>query len=174
MAAQASTGGLRDKPSKNADAYHTLYNLAGLSSAQHRFLPSASLLQSLRDQYNASTAADSGSNVALGASGARDEEMRKTIWTELSSWVEDEHQPEARFVGGKANRLVRRCAARSPLLTPPAERRPSDSDVDNDSLARDTEPFLRPERHRVRLRMTFVRLMLSYLLLSDSFTRRAL
>jgi len=28
-------GGLRDKPSKNSDPYHTCYVLAGLSSAQH-------------------------------------------------------------------------------------------------------------------------------------------
>jgi protein farnesyltransferase subunit beta len=34
-AAQATKGGLRDKPGKNADAYHTCYNLAGLSAAQH-------------------------------------------------------------------------------------------------------------------------------------------
>ncbi|CAF9916077.1 MAG: CAAX farnesyltransferase (FTase) subunit beta [Heterodermia speciosa] len=32
---QQDTGGLRDKPSKYPDAYHTCYVLAGLSSAQH-------------------------------------------------------------------------------------------------------------------------------------------
>lgn len=32
---QADTGGLKDKPSKWADAYHSCYTLAGLSSAQH-------------------------------------------------------------------------------------------------------------------------------------------
>lgn len=35
IAAQASHGGLRDKPGKGADAYHSCYNLAGLSAAQH-------------------------------------------------------------------------------------------------------------------------------------------
>lgn len=30
-------GGLRDKPSKPSDAYHTCYVLSGLSSAQHRW-----------------------------------------------------------------------------------------------------------------------------------------
>ena len=106
MAAQAPTGGLRDKPSKNADAYHTLYNLAGLSSAQHHFLPSTSVLQSLREQYNSQTATEAGARATLGNSGARDEALRKTIWTELSSWIEEEHLSESRFVGGKANRLV--------------------------------------------------------------------
>jgi protein farnesyltransferase subunit beta len=34
-AAQGEKGGLRDKPGKPVDAYHTCYNLAGLSAAQH-------------------------------------------------------------------------------------------------------------------------------------------
>lgn len=34
---QSSTGGLVDKPGVRSDAYHTLYNLAGLSAAQNRF-----------------------------------------------------------------------------------------------------------------------------------------
>jgi len=33
---QNETGGLRDKPSKHPDTYHTCYGLAGLSAAQHR------------------------------------------------------------------------------------------------------------------------------------------
>ena len=32
---QAPKGGLRDKPSKHADAYHTCYSLAGLSACQY-------------------------------------------------------------------------------------------------------------------------------------------
>ena len=36
IAAQAEPhGGLRDKPGKGADAYHSCYNLAGLAAAQH-------------------------------------------------------------------------------------------------------------------------------------------
>jgi protein farnesyltransferase subunit beta len=31
-------GGLRDKPSKRPDAYHSCYNLAGLSAAQNEFV----------------------------------------------------------------------------------------------------------------------------------------
>ncbi|CCU99128.1 unnamed protein product [Malassezia sympodialis ATCC 42132] len=34
--AQAPRGGLRDKPSKRPDAYHTCYNLSGLSLCEHR------------------------------------------------------------------------------------------------------------------------------------------
>ncbi|KAI9660824.1 MAG: CAAX farnesyltransferase (FTase) subunit beta [Trizodia sp. TS-e1964] len=35
---QGQRGGLRDKPSKRADAYHSCYVLAGLSSAQHEHI----------------------------------------------------------------------------------------------------------------------------------------
>lgn len=35
---QGPDGGLRDKPGKHPDAYHTCYNLAGLSAAQHRYV----------------------------------------------------------------------------------------------------------------------------------------
>lgn len=36
-AAQERDGGLKDKPGKHADAYHTCYNLAGLSASQYRY-----------------------------------------------------------------------------------------------------------------------------------------
>lgn len=35
---QTESGGLRDKPGKNPDAYHTNYTLAGLSGAQHKYI----------------------------------------------------------------------------------------------------------------------------------------
>lgn len=41
-AAQAPHGGLRDKPGKRPDAYHTCYNLSGLAMAQQRIRRSAS------------------------------------------------------------------------------------------------------------------------------------
>lgn len=36
-AGQEKKGGLKDKPGKHSDAYHTCYNLAGLSAAQYKF-----------------------------------------------------------------------------------------------------------------------------------------
>jgi protein farnesyltransferase subunit beta len=36
LCAQDVNGGLRDKPSKQRDFYHSCYNLSGLSVAQHR------------------------------------------------------------------------------------------------------------------------------------------
>jgi protein farnesyltransferase subunit beta len=35
---EKSPGGLKDKPGMHADAYHTCYNLAGLSAAQYRYV----------------------------------------------------------------------------------------------------------------------------------------
>lgn len=37
-ACQEKRGGLKDKPGKSPDAYHTCYNLAGLSAAQHKYV----------------------------------------------------------------------------------------------------------------------------------------
>lgn len=35
---QEKKGGLKDKPGKYSDAYHTCYNLAGLSASQHKYV----------------------------------------------------------------------------------------------------------------------------------------
>jgi protein farnesyltransferase subunit beta len=51
LAAQAPAGGLRDKPGKGPDAYHTCYNLSGLSSAQHKFAQPSSVVDELRTAF---------------------------------------------------------------------------------------------------------------------------
>lgn len=38
IAAQAERGGLRDKPGKGSDAYHSCYNLSGMAAAQHAYV----------------------------------------------------------------------------------------------------------------------------------------
>lgn len=45
--AQGEKGGLRDKPSKNVDGYHTCYNLAGLGWAQYKHVCSGSAVDGL-------------------------------------------------------------------------------------------------------------------------------
>lgn len=54
LIAQAPKGGLRDKPNKNADAYHTCYNLSGLSMCQHRVELDPSTRRELYSQFKAS------------------------------------------------------------------------------------------------------------------------
>ncbi|SGY60511.1 BQ5605_C007g04443 [Microbotryum silenes-dioicae] len=49
--AQAPTGGLRDKPGKPSDGYHTCYNLSGLSSAQHRYRHSWKSIEERREAF---------------------------------------------------------------------------------------------------------------------------
>ncbi|KAK7518607.1 terpenoid cyclases/protein prenyltransferase alpha-alpha toroid [Phyllosticta citriasiana] len=44
-ACQGPKGGLRDKPGKPVDGYHTAYNLCGLSAAQHRYTYPSSAAQ---------------------------------------------------------------------------------------------------------------------------------
>ncbi|GAA5975372.1 hypothetical protein JCM5350_006456 [Sporobolomyces pararoseus] len=51
LTAQAPGGGLRDKPGKPADAYHTSYNLSGHSSAQHNPRSSPSKRQKLAQDF---------------------------------------------------------------------------------------------------------------------------
>ncbi|UZJ51826.1 hypothetical protein CBS101457_001146 [Exobasidium rhododendri] len=53
--AQSPKGGLRDKPGKNSDAYHTCYNLSGLSLCQHLFELDDSVRRRLCVQYKVKT-----------------------------------------------------------------------------------------------------------------------
>lgn len=61
--AQQPKGGLRDKPSTRPDAYHTCYNLAGLSAAQYRYrYTSPSLEEGMRQGDTASDGGTEKSN----------------------------------------------------------------------------------------------------------------
>ncbi|GJJ10645.1 hypothetical protein Clacol_004872 [Clathrus columnatus] len=89
--AQAPSGGLRDKPQKSPDAYHTLYNLAGLSIAQHRrILP----IFSSKD--------DSLYLDPSETTDARDARRRR-VFTEVYWWKEQESL--SRIKGGSINRV---------------------------------------------------------------------
>lgn len=91
-AGQHPAGGLRDKPPKNADAYHTLYCLSGLSSAQHHVFPSTARRQKVESAWEASP-------------DTPNEALRKRVFTSILSWTEDESTSPSRIVGGHANRL---------------------------------------------------------------------
>lgn len=51
--AQAPRGGLRDKPAKRPDAYHTCYNLSGLALCEHRVQRSDEALAAAEASYEA-------------------------------------------------------------------------------------------------------------------------
>ncbi|KAJ7905003.1 terpenoid cyclases/protein prenyltransferase alpha-alpha toroid [Mycena leptocephala] len=89
-AGQHPAGGLRDKPPKHADAYHTLYCLAGLSSAQHKVIPSPARRKELLDSWTA------------GAESTNDE-LRKRVFVAALCYSEEEGTET--IVGGQINRV---------------------------------------------------------------------
>ena len=103
--AQDPAGGLRDKPKKPSDLYHTLYCLSGLSAAQHRVYHSKRIQDQLLNEWKETTPFVPES----GGGETKDEERnarRKNIWASSRAWKEDE--TTGRFLGGKVNRIVRR------------------------------------------------------------------
>ncbi|KAF2460653.1 terpenoid cyclases/protein prenyltransferase alpha-alpha toroid [Lineolata rhizophorae] len=67
---QNAQGGLKDKPSKNPDAYHTNYNICGLSAAQHRYAYCPSQEPDMEGNLKA------GFSWVMMAEGEREEEGR--------------------------------------------------------------------------------------------------
>ncbi|KAI0260116.1 terpenoid cyclases/protein prenyltransferase alpha-alpha toroid [Gloeopeniophorella convolvens] len=85
LAGQHPAGGLRDKPPKNPDSYHTLYCIAGLSAAQHYMHPSPSRREEVRAAW---TGAD---------------DARAAAFADILSWTEEEGV--SKVVGSSANRV---------------------------------------------------------------------
>jgi len=99
-AAQITTGGLRDKPGKPADAYHTSYNLAGLATAQHRMAPSPDV------RKRADAVWKDTNPFGLELSGEDTPETRasrRQAYLASYEWTEDE--PASVYVGGEDTRI---------------------------------------------------------------------
>ncbi|KAK7018634.1 protein farnesyltransferase subunit beta [Favolaschia claudopus] len=92
LAGQHPAGGLRDKPPKHADAYHTLSCLAGLSSAQHKVFPSTARRQQLLDAWKSTSDHD-----------PHEEEPRKLAYLAALCYTEEEGTET--IVGGTNNRV---------------------------------------------------------------------
>ncbi|CAE6365837.1 unnamed protein product [Rhizoctonia solani] len=93
VSSQLSSGGLRDKPGKAADLYHTAYNLAGYSTAQHRVYRSLVTERKLLDAWKSSSGVIQGS----------EEKIRKITWARICAWQEDEGAHF--YLGGEGNRV---------------------------------------------------------------------
>ncbi|CAO1630813.1 unnamed protein product [Jaminaea pallidilutea] len=76
---KGGSGGLRDKPGKKADAYHTCYNLAGLSGAQHIVRPCKVTRKFCYDAWSQSQT--QGASQAPTSAQDRDEELRRRIFS---------------------------------------------------------------------------------------------
>lgn len=104
IAAQGPHGGLRDKPGKGTDAYHSCYNLSGLASAQHVFdYKNTDLTEELRSDWidpfdvsSSSSTSESESDwtnvVVKGKNESMEEanQRMKDIFVAALSWREDE------------------------------------------------------------------------------------
>ena len=122
LAAQAPGGGLRDKPGKPADAYHTSYNLSGHSSAQHNPRSSPSKRQKLAQDFTSPfrrpiVEDDTKEPEMIMSTGENEEaaesRMREVYSRELSWYCEKEE----RIVYGdeESNSLVRSLVLSSSL-----------------------------------------------------------
>ncbi|KAG1880848.1 terpenoid cyclases/protein prenyltransferase alpha-alpha toroid [Suillus subluteus] len=89
-AAQHPAGGLRDKPPKPADSYHTLYCLAGLSSAQHHV-------------FLSSTRQDAIVRCWKTPPESTHEQLRQACFSHSLSWTEEEGT--SRILGAQNNRM---------------------------------------------------------------------
>jgi protein farnesyltransferase subunit beta len=102
VSSQADAGGLRDKPGRPADAYHTLYNLSGLSAAQHHTHRPLERREDVRRRW-----VDNPRSIELGAVSTltdAEKEARRGVFEASMSWTEEDGA--SKYVGGSANRVV--------------------------------------------------------------------
>ncbi|KAF5369835.1 hypothetical protein D9758_001130 [Tetrapyrgos nigripes] len=95
FAGQHPGGGLRDKPPKAADAYHTLYCLAGLSAAQHRMVPDRARRKVLEALWT-----DNSDQV----DGHSHKWWMKEVYTHSMAWGEATRR-KRNILGGEGNRV---------------------------------------------------------------------
>ncbi|KAK4684582.1 protein farnesyltransferase subunit beta, partial [Tremellales sp. Uapishka_1] len=101
-----STGGLRDKPGKRPDLYHSCNNLSGLSIAQHHVQHSSTLLASNRKKFDPTKGLPAVKTHSPDG-GWKDEEerqrVRRAVWSEALAW--EENSSREIILGGKDSRV---------------------------------------------------------------------
>ncbi|ODN74446.1 hypothetical protein L202_06839 [Cryptococcus amylolentus CBS 6039] len=101
-----TTGGLRDKPGKRPDQYHTCNNLSGLSIAQHNLVHSPSTIAANRAKFDPSKglpAVKTSTPEGGWKSEEERQEARRAVWASALGWTEEEGSEVV--VGGKDNRV---------------------------------------------------------------------
>lgn len=102
-----ATGGLRDKPLKRPDLYHTCNNLSGLSIAQHRLNHSPTSVAAKAAAFDETKGLPPVKPTKPGGGWASEEERqraRRQIYASVLGWVEDEKAELV--VGGSDSRVV--------------------------------------------------------------------
>ncbi|GAA5989927.1 hypothetical protein JCM11641_002813 [Rhodosporidiobolus odoratus] len=111
LVAQQPGGGLRDKPGKPADAYHTCYNLAGASSAQSRMQYSTTAQRTLEDAFvspfSQPVVEDDHPRPVIikgdGETEAAAAQRMRQVWSRTLAW---EVAPNKLVYGDEANELM--------------------------------------------------------------------
>ncbi|CAD6891676.1 unnamed protein product [Tilletia controversa] len=91
----AHLGGLRDKPGKRADAYHTCYNLSGLSLCQHRIVRSREAHVFLERAWKSSPSeGDESSSSSLRTSSVQlphqqSDDWQKACYVSALAWLSE-------------------------------------------------------------------------------------
>ena len=101
-----SNGGLRDKPGKRPDLYHTCNNLSGLAIAQHHMVHQPLLVEAARMRFDPSKGLPAVKPTAPEGGWKSEEErqaVRREIWANALGWNQ---LGEADVVGGQANLVV--------------------------------------------------------------------
>lgn len=113
--------------------------------------PSAPLRASLLDKYKTPDTVSKTPSESNEAAIRADEERRKSIWASTFSWVENgdgkESGYDARFLGGKANRVVslsffKSCVTEADTNQCTVECFPPTVQSNDDTHERNYEPFL--------------------------------
>lgn len=114
--AQSPSGGLRDKPGKPADAYHTAYNLSGLSSAQSNLVLTSEKVQEIKNGFRDPFEVKRGVSeivegrelvLDVGETEAQARERMRELFARGMGWV----VVETVLVGGAENEVVRPCSS---------------------------------------------------------------
>lgn len=86
VAQNTKTGGLRDKPGKPSDAYHTSYNLSGLSLCQHWIRLNLQARQAWSQRFKKS----SGDDGKVGDGENKGDEWRAQCYAACLGWTFEE------------------------------------------------------------------------------------
>ncbi|KLT41078.1 Farnesyltransferase [Cutaneotrichosporon oleaginosum] len=106
VAQSVTRGGLRDKPGKGPDLYHTCNNLSGLSVAQHRLTHTPEEVQKQREAFKADRGLPAVKPTTPGGGWKSEEERqaaRREVWANVRAWVEDES--DTLVVGGQMSQV---------------------------------------------------------------------
>lgn len=99
-------GGLRDKPGKRPDLYHTCNNLSGLSVAQHQMRHDAAAVQAARDAFDTTAGLPPVKPTTAEGGWSSEEErqrVRREVYANVLGWVED--KSNELVVGGQESRV---------------------------------------------------------------------